>query len=64
MRLVTSLQGIDETYIIGPMGQSGRPGTYHYADMLPLYINGGSTKLPLSRSGAEELAVSKHVFAP
>jgi penicillin G amidase len=64
MRLVTSLHDIDDTYVIGPMGQSGRPGTTHYADMLPLYLNGELTKLPLSRLGAEELAASKHMFVP
>ena len=64
MRFVTSLHGIDETYIIGPMGQSGRPGTDHYADMLPLYLSGELTGLPLSRSGAEQLAASRHRFVP
>ncbi len=64
MRFIASLHDIDETFIIGPMGQSGRPGTTHYADMLPAYLNGEMTRLPLSRRGAEKVAVSESQFLP
>ena len=64
MRMVTSLSGADETYVVSPMGQSGRPGTDHYADMVPLYLNGGFARLPLSRSGAEKIAVSRSELCP
>ena len=64
MRFITSMDGTDDTYIVLPTGQSGRPGTAHYADMSPLYLAGRHIKLPLSRAGAETVAVSKTMFRP
>ena len=64
MRFITSMAGTDDTYVVLPTGQSGRPGTSHYADMMPLYLKGKQARLPLSREGAEAVAVSKAVFRP
>jgi hypothetical protein len=44
------------------MGQSGRPGFRHYADMIRPWMRGEATPLPLSRAGAEAIAVSRTVL--
>jgi penicillin amidase len=59
LRLVTSLADVDRTFIMGPMGQSGRPGCPHYADMIEPWIHGRGVPLPLSREGAEQIAVRR-----
>ncbi|MBN2552059.1 MAG: penicillin acylase family protein, partial [Spirochaetales bacterium] len=59
LRMVTSLADADRTFIMGPMGQSGRPGFAHYADMIEPWIRGTGVPLPLSREGAETIAVSR-----
>jgi penicillin amidase len=64
LRLVTSLADPDSTRIIGPMGQSGRPLSRHYADMIPLWLRGEAVPLPLSRAGAEAVAVSRAILRP
>ena len=63
LRLVTSLADPDRTVIMGPLGQSGRPGFRHYADMIGPWRRGEATPLPLSRSGAEAIAVTKTLLA-
>lgn len=62
MRLVTSLADIDSTTIIAPMGQSGKPGNRHYDDMIEPWIRGERLSLPLSRAGAERVAVERVVL--
>jgi penicillin amidase len=64
LRMVTSLADPDSTVIMGPMGQSGRPGSRHYADMIRPWIRGKATPLPLTRAGAESIAVSKTLLKP
>jgi penicillin amidase len=59
LRMVTSLADLDRTFIMGPLGQSGRPGHPHYADMIEPWIRGQAVLLPLSRDGAERIAVSR-----
>jgi len=59
LRMVTSLADVDRTFIMGPMGQSGRPGCPHYADMIEPWIHGRAVPLPLSRRGAEQIAVHR-----
>jgi penicillin amidase len=64
MRMVMSLADPDGTMIMGPMGQSGRPGFRHYADMIGPWRRGQATALPLTRVGAESIAVSKTILRP
>ena len=59
LRMVTSLADRDRTFIMGPMGQSGRPGHPHYADMIVPWIHGQGVPLPLSREGAEQIAAHR-----
>ncbi len=56
MRFTASLADPDRTFIMAPMGQSGRPGNLHYDDMIQKWIECEVVRLPLSRSGAESVA--------
>jgi penicillin amidase len=64
LRMVTSLSDPDRTVIMGPMGQSGQPGFPHYADMIRPWISGKAVPLPLTRRGAEAIAVGLTTFLP
>ncbi|MBN1835792.1 MAG: penicillin acylase family protein [Spirochaetales bacterium] len=64
LRMVISLADPDGTTIMGPMGQSGRPGFRHYADMIRPWMAGRATPLPLTRIGAESIAVSRTLMRP
>ena len=59
MRFITSLADIDSSVIMGPMGQSGKPGFSHYADMIGPWMDGRTTQLPLSREGVEAITVTE-----
>ncbi|HUX11979.1 MAG TPA: penicillin acylase family protein, partial [Spirochaetia bacterium] len=56
MRFTASLADPDRTFIMAPMGQSGRPGNRHYDDMIQKWIECEVVPLPLSRRGAESVA--------
>lgn len=55
LRMVADLSHMDRTYIIGPMGQSGQPGSRHYADMINPWLHGLLTPIPLTREEAEKI---------
>jgi len=57
LRMVADLSHPDRTYLIGPMGQSGQPGSRHYADMIDPWRKGELVPLPLSRDTVERIAV-------
>jgi acyl-homoserine lactone acylase PvdQ len=46
------------------MGQSGRPGSKHYADMMPLYLKGDLIRLPMSRNAVRNAAKKHHTIEP
>lgn len=56
MRLVASMDDPDNTVIIAPMGQSGKPGNRHYDDMILKWLDGEQIPLPLTRAGSERIA--------
>ena len=62
MRFVCSLHDRDANYIVGPLGQSGRPESAHYADMVKPYREGKLINLPLTESKVDALAVSSTLF--
>ncbi len=64
MRFTASLADPDRTFIMAPMGQSGRPGNRHYDDMIRRWIEGTVVPLPLSRDGAERIARNRLTFLP
>ncbi len=64
MRMVSSLDDPDGTFIIGPMGQSGQPGGKHYADMIGPWMAGGLVQVPLGRDAVEEITAKRLVLGP
>jgi penicillin amidase len=64
LRMVTSLADPDRTAIMGPLGQSGRPGFLHYADMIQPWLRGKGVPLPLTRKGAEAISVERMTLLP
>jgi penicillin amidase len=59
MRFISSMADIDSSVIMGPMGQSGKPGFTHYADMIGPWMEGRTIPLPLSREGVEAITVTE-----
>ncbi|TFG59236.1 MAG: penicillin acylase family protein, partial [Spirochaetales bacterium] len=64
LRFLTDLADADSSRIMGPMGQSGRPGTLHYADMMKHWMKVEYVSLPLSREKSVEISVQKTVLEP
>jgi penicillin amidase len=64
MRMVVSLADKDATYIIGPMGQSGQPGSRHYADMIEPWIKGELVQIPLKKETVEKVKKNRLVLIP
>ena len=64
MRMISSLDDPNATFIIGPMGQSGQPGSKHYDDMIEHWIRGELVPLPLMRNVVEKIAVNKLELTP
>ncbi len=62
MRFTASLAHPDRNFIMGPMGQSGRPGNRHYDDMIGRWIEGEVVRLPLSHEGALEAAKDRLIL--
>jgi penicillin amidase len=57
-RIIMPLGDLDTAVIIGPMGQSGRPGHPHYDDMNAPWKEGGFIPFPFSRELIEAQAKS------
>ncbi|MGQ9617161.1 MAG: penicillin acylase family protein [Spirochaetota bacterium] len=64
MRMVVSLADEDSTFIIGPMGQSGQPGSKHYADMIEPWMKGELVQIPLIRKAVEKISIKRVVLIP
>lgn len=64
LRFLTDMADPDSSRIMGPMGQSGRPGTEHYANMITPWMNVAYVTLPLSRLKCEELRMKKTILGP
>jgi len=63
LRMICAMADPDGTRIVGPLGQSGQPGSRHYDDLMPLWLSGRYVKLPLTRKGAESIAVATLTLA-
>jgi penicillin G amidase len=62
LRMICPMADPDGTRIVGPLGQSGQPGSRHYDDLTPLWRRGEYVRLPLTRAGAEAVAASRLVL--
>jgi len=58
MRFVTEVGNWDETVLVLPVGQSGRPWSAHYADQIASWLEGGTQRFPYSRDAVEKSAVA------
>jgi penicillin G amidase len=54
----------DRSVAINTPGQSGRPGSRHYADLMPLWNDGRYFPLVYTRQAVEEAAVDRLTIAP
>ncbi|MBA7650223.1 Acyl-homoserine lactone acylase QuiP [subsurface metagenome] len=64
LRMIVPLSDLDQTRIMGPMGQSGQPGHPHYDDMIEHWINGEAATLAFSRQAVERGAVTRLFLTP
>lgn len=64
MRLVNDLGDADRGLSILPGGQAGHPWDPHYADQLPLYLEGGTRPVPWSEGAVEKATVTKLRLVP
>jgi penicillin G amidase len=54
----------DRSQSIHPVGQSGHPGSFHYADYVQPWLNNQYHPMPWSRTRVEEVAISRMTLAP
>ncbi len=64
MRFVTEVGDWDETILILPVGESGRPWSPHYADQIDSWLNIGTDRFPFSREAVEAVAVAELELVP
>jgi penicillin amidase len=54
----------DNSVAVNVPGQSGQPGSFHYADLLPLWSEGRYHPLPFSRKAVETYATQRLLLEP
>jgi penicillin amidase len=63
-RQLFDLADWDRALVTSTPGQSGQPGSPHYADLLPLWARGEYVPLPFSRSAVERLTQHRLLLSP
>jgi penicillin amidase len=63
-RQLFDLADWDRALVTSVPGQSGQPGSSHYADLLPLWARGEYFPLPFSRTAVERLTQHRLVLTP
>jgi penicillin amidase len=64
MRFVTEVGNWDETRLVLPVGQSGRPWSANYADQISDWLAGEAQPFPFSREAVDAAAVAKIYLIP
>ena len=64
MRFVTEVGNWDETRLVLPVGQSGRPWSANYADQISDWRAGEAPPFPFSREAVDAAAVAKIDLIP
>ena len=64
LRLVTDVGNWDDSVVVVPLGQSGRPWSSHYADQVQLWRAGGEFNLPFSEAAVEAATEARLVLRP
>jgi len=64
MRMVVEVDNWDETVLVVPAGQSGRPWSAHYADQLEAWLNVMPMTFPFSDEAVDAAASARLVLRP
>jgi penicillin amidase len=64
MRFVTEVGNWDETRLVLPVGQSGRPWSANYANQISDWLAGEAQPFPFSREAVDAAAVAKIYLIP
>ena len=64
MRMIVDIANFDVSRAILPTGQSGHPYHRHYANMIPLYLNGEYHPMLFTRQAVEEAATGHLLLRP
>jgi penicillin amidase len=62
MRMVTEVGSWDDTVLVVPAGQSGRPWSAHYADQLEPWLNVEPATLPFSAEAVDAAAKARLIL--
>ena len=58
MRFITEIGNWDNTILVLPTGQSGRPWSAHYADQIPGWLAPDAQRFPFSREAVDAAAAA------
>jgi penicillin amidase len=64
LRMVNDVGNWDESVVVMPIGQSGRPWSSHYADQIQLWRRGEAFALPFSDAAVEAATEARLVLRP
>jgi penicillin amidase len=64
MRFVTDVGNWDDTVLVLPVGQSGRPWSRHYSDQVSSWMNLDPVRFPFSREAVERTAAARLELVP
>jgi penicillin amidase len=64
LRFVTEVGSWDQTVLVMPVGQSGRPWSRHYSDQIQSWLHVEAERLPFSRDAVEGAATAKIELVP
>jgi len=64
MRFVAEVGSWDETVLVLPIGQSGRPWSSHYSDQISSWMRVDTVRFPFSREAVERAATARLEIEP
>jgi penicillin amidase len=64
MRFVTDVGNWDDTVLVLPVGQSGRPWSRHYSNQISSWLNVEAVRFPFSREAVDAAAVARLDLVP
>ena len=64
LRFVADVANWDETVLVLPVGQSGRPWSPHYADQIEAWLEVEAVRLPFSREAVEAASTARLELVP
>jgi penicillin amidase len=64
LRFIADVGNWDETVLVLPMGESGRPWSSHYSDQIQTWLQVGERRFPFSDEAVEAAAVARLELVP